>query len=246
MNTRYFSIVGYSKSGKTYLIEHIIQYLIQKEYTVGVIKSIHHPGFGIDIKEKDTTRYSDAGAILISYIAPDSSGIIYKLKDQNKKIFSLFENEVDFVILEGFTNINFIPQFVLIKEPQDFDKFINFNTVGIYSHILNVKDHRLYIEFNKIPELVEKLAFPHIPLLNCKKCGFNSCTDFYKNFISQNIPLEKCVLTKLHDVLLYLNENIVPLNKFASNILKNIIIGCINSLKLPEKSISNIKLKIKL
>jgi len=245
MDTKYFSIVGYSGSGKTYLIKNIIKYLTKKGYKVCVIKSMHHPGFGIDIKGKDTAIYGEAGATLISYIAPESSGIIYRAENVRSKIFKIVEKEVDFVILEGIKDMNFIPQIALINEIDDLDIFINNNTVGVYSHKIDLKDHELYIEFEKIPGIVEKLAYPHIPLLNCQKCGYKSCAEFYNHFLKGDVKLEKCVARDVNDVFLYVNEKNIALNRFAANLLKNILVGCIETLKLPAKSISDIQLEIK-
>ena len=246
MDTRYFSIVGYSGSGKTSLIEKIVKFLVNKSYKVGVIKSMHHSGFGIDIKDKDTTKYGNAGAVLISYIAPESSGIIYKKEKQQIKIFKLIENEVDYVILEGFTKIDFIPQIALIKDKDDVKKFVNNNTVGINSYHIDVKDNNLYIDSEKIPELVEKLAYPHIPLLNCKKCGYNSCADFYQNFLKGNTDLNNCVVRNNDDIKVHINDKIIPLNKFASKMIKNTIKGVLKSLTRSDDIISDIEIKIKL
>ncbi|MFX0135331.1 MAG: molybdopterin-guanine dinucleotide biosynthesis protein B, partial [Candidatus Hodarchaeota archaeon] len=109
MLSKYFSIVGYSKSGKTFSIEKIISYLTQKGYKVGVCKYIHHPGFGIDIPDKDTTKYYENGAKIISYVAPDASGIIYIEKDNINMTLRNIETKVDYLILEGFRDLVGVP-----------------------------------------------------------------------------------------------------------------------------------------
>lgn len=244
MDTRYFSIVGYSGSGKTYLIEQIVKYLVNKDYKVGVVKSIHHPGFGIDIEGKDTTKYAEAGAELVGFVAPESSGIIYRYPLYEKEIFNLFEDNVDYVILEGFKDVNFVPQVILLKDINDLEVFKNNSTIGIYSREIDVTNNDLYVEYDEIPSLLEKLAYPRIPLLNCRKCGYGSCAEFYQEFLKGNTKIENCVIRAVQDIKLLVNDSIVPLNKFAAGMIKNIMEGMIKPLKISEESIDKIELKI--
>ena len=43
-----FSVVGYSKSGKTTTIEQIIKELKKRNYSVGSVKDIHFEGFHLE------------------------------------------------------------------------------------------------------------------------------------------------------------------------------------------------------
>ncbi|MBD3227354.1 MAG: molybdopterin-guanine dinucleotide biosynthesis protein B [Candidatus Lokiarchaeota archaeon] len=244
MDTRYFSFVGYSGSGKTHIIEEVVKFLRAKKYRVGVIKYIHHPGFGIDIKGKDTTKFAEAGANIISYVAPESSGIIYRGKEIRDKIFKLIDDDVDYIILEGFPHLDYIPRIVLIKERGDIDKFVDHNTIGIHSHRLDLKDHELYVEKKNIPELVEKYAYPKIPMLNCRKCGYNSCREFYHNFLDNNVKLSTCAVRGIDDAKLYINKKEIPLNKFTANMVKNVIKGITDSLTKPDKSLKEVQIKL--
>ncbi|MHA1231177.1 MAG: molybdopterin-guanine dinucleotide biosynthesis protein B [Candidatus Helarchaeota archaeon] len=244
MNPRYFSIVGYSGSGKTYLIEKIIKYLKKKDYHVGIIKSMHHPGFGIDIKNKDTTRYGEAGADLIAYKAPESGGIVYRQINTQNKLLKLMEADVDFIIMEGFNDLKFVPQFALIKNLEDIDRFVTKSTIGIYSNTIDIKNHELYIDLEQVPALIEKFAYPNIPLLNCRKCGLSGCVEFYYKFLKGEIELKKCVINQVKNIKIYINNKLIPLNHFTSGLTKNIINGLVKSLTIPEETIKNVEIQI--
>jgi molybdopterin-guanine dinucleotide biosynthesis adapter protein len=97
------SIVGYSNSGKTTLIERIIPKLKEKGYKVGTIKhDAHH--FDIDHKGKDTWRMSAAGADAVAISSKGKMAFIEVL-DEEKNIDELAQwlfKDVDIIITEGY------------------------------------------------------------------------------------------------------------------------------------------------
>jgi len=60
-STCMIGIAGYSGTGKTTLIEKILPELKKQGLNIGIIKHIHHK-LAIDVKGKDTDRFSRAGA----------------------------------------------------------------------------------------------------------------------------------------------------------------------------------------
>jgi molybdopterin-guanine dinucleotide biosynthesis protein B len=103
------AVVGTSKSGKTTLIEYLISHLSKEGLRIGTIKHVHHPGFSIDVKGKDTWRHSQAGAKIVVCVAPEETAIIKKEKTfYNKldKILDLVKGEkLDLLIIEGFHSL---------------------------------------------------------------------------------------------------------------------------------------------
>lgn len=114
------AVVGPSKSGKTTTIEYLISHLSKDGLKIGTIKHVHHSGFSLDIKGKDTWRHAKAGAKIVACIAPMEIAII-KRKDQSghtlEKILDTIKNEnLDLIILEGFHS--------LIAERRDIFKIL--------------------------------------------------------------------------------------------------------------------------
>jgi molybdopterin-guanine dinucleotide biosynthesis protein MobB len=111
------SFVGFSDSGKTTLIERLVQRLTAKGYKVGVIK--HHHGqrdTGIDVEGKDTWRYRQSGAAITALIAPD--GMTLFLPQENLTAEEAVERlarqlPVDLILVEGFKRSSF-PKFIVL------------------------------------------------------------------------------------------------------------------------------------
>ncbi|MBN2179157.1 MAG: molybdopterin-guanine dinucleotide biosynthesis protein B [Deltaproteobacteria bacterium] len=97
------SVVGKSNSGKTTLIEKMIEKLVEKGYRVATIKHNLH-GFDIDHEGKDSWRYKKAGARLTLLASPGKVAVIEdtgvdlgigELRDR-------YINNVDIILTEGF------------------------------------------------------------------------------------------------------------------------------------------------
>ncbi|AEG59666.1 molybdopterin-guanine dinucleotide biosynthesis protein B [Desulforamulus ruminis] len=95
------SLVGCSNSGKTTLLEKLIQSLKDKGYRVGTVK--HHRGaFELDIPGKDTWRHAQAGADVVALATPGGLGIIRKLQQEpSLKDITDYMSGVDIVLVEG-------------------------------------------------------------------------------------------------------------------------------------------------
>ena len=114
------AIVGASKSGKTTLIEYLISSLSKENLSIGTIKHVHHRGFSMDVKGKDTWRHSKAGAKMVVCVAPEETVIMKKgenMYQEMDEILDLIKNEkLDLLIIEGFHS--------LVAKRQDIFKII--------------------------------------------------------------------------------------------------------------------------
>ncbi|MBE5959191.1 MAG: molybdopterin-guanine dinucleotide biosynthesis protein B [Lachnospiraceae bacterium] len=103
-----FAVSGYKNSGKTFLIEKLINEFINNNYTVATIK---HDGHDVleDVKGTDTYRFFEAGA-LSSAALTDKRFFMNTRKSVNvKEIIKQITEDVrpDFIILEGFKKSHF-------------------------------------------------------------------------------------------------------------------------------------------
>ncbi len=102
MKPELFAFSGFSKSGKTTLIEKLIPMFKQQGSKVSVIKHDAHQ-FDIDKEGKDTFRFNLAGADSVMISSPSRSAII------NEFPLSLEEmteaaGDADLIIIEGYKN----------------------------------------------------------------------------------------------------------------------------------------------
>lgn len=103
-------VIGYSGSGKTYLITKAIKmFKKQLNYNVAVIKNVKH--HQIDEKGKDSYKFAESGASYsIIKNDVDDLGIFLKNKEDNfEKIYDWLQKgpyNVDLLLTEGFRHLN--------------------------------------------------------------------------------------------------------------------------------------------
>ncbi len=124
------SFVGWSKSGKTAIIEWLVRELKRRELRVVVVKHIHKPIFEVDRKGKDTWRLFNAGADAVMGV---SSRRFYLLsRTQNtlplEKLCGVLEwiyNKVDFILIEGRipSKHRRPPVVLIVREDREIEEF---------------------------------------------------------------------------------------------------------------------------
>jgi molybdopterin-guanine dinucleotide biosynthesis protein MobB len=107
MPTRVLAFVAKSNTGKTTLLEKVIQELQQRGYRIGAIKHDAH-SFDIDHPGKDSHRLAAAGAATMLITSPQKLALI-KRHSQPPPLEELLETyfgDVDIVLTEGFKRSN--------------------------------------------------------------------------------------------------------------------------------------------
>ena len=103
------SIVGYSNSGKTRLLEKMIPILKAKGYSVGVIKKTGE-AFLLDQPGKDTHKFGQAGADGVVLSGSGHIAFFGKMDEMESstldRIEQSFFSERDIVLTEGFKKEN--------------------------------------------------------------------------------------------------------------------------------------------
>lgn len=120
----FVAAVGVSGSGKTVTLEYLISRLTQDGYRVGSIKHVHHTGFTMDTKGKNTWRYAKAGSKVIAAISPEEVDIIKKTQmplDNLDEVTGLLQGEnLDIVFIEGFHRLiakrHDVPKIITAKD----------------------------------------------------------------------------------------------------------------------------------
>jgi molybdopterin-guanine dinucleotide biosynthesis protein B len=96
-----FSVIGFSRSGKTTTIECLIRELKKRGYRVGSVKEIHFESFAMDADPaSNTNRHRMAGAELVTARGLSETNILFPEKLDLERILSFYEG-FDYVICEG-------------------------------------------------------------------------------------------------------------------------------------------------
>jgi molybdopterin-guanine dinucleotide biosynthesis protein MobB len=123
------SIIGYSGSGKTYLIENLIRKLkLELGLEVGVIKYIHE--HQIDEEGKDSFRFSKSGAVF-SVIQNDlGEKAIFLKKKINLDDLIVWLNKspfkLDVIFFESFRNLPY-PTILCVDDLSQIESQLNEN-----------------------------------------------------------------------------------------------------------------------
>lgn len=109
-----FGVSGFSFSGKTFLLEQIVERLTSEGFSVATVKSTHK-----DVRAPegtDTWRHSVAGANPTVLLGPNTTTIRY---DNNVELLKIAEIiNADFLLLEGFKSLD-VPKFWCLGETSE-------------------------------------------------------------------------------------------------------------------------------
>jgi molybdopterin-guanine dinucleotide biosynthesis protein B len=208
------AVVGRKKSGKTTVIEGIVQELTKAGYRVATVKHVTERGFSMDTEGKDTWRHSRAGANPVVSVSDAETAVL--IKDGEAK-FSLdqlfrFTPEIDTILLEGFS------QLVLGDEK-----------VG---KILCVKDRKEYRDFREktMGEIIASCSTRPVgkPILRIREDSqilARKALEFVKTERKPS-KIRSRLKTKIT-----INDVEVPLQPFVSEIIRSVLLSMVSTLK---------------
>ncbi|MCL2234995.1 MAG: molybdopterin-guanine dinucleotide biosynthesis protein MobB [Defluviitaleaceae bacterium] len=182
---RAFAICGITNSGKTTTTEHIIRELMVRGYRVGSVKYIHCDGFEMDADpETDTRRHRTAGSQIVSAHAKGETSIMFPNRISTEKLLNFYQEECDWVVLEGVSDI-LVPTIVTAHTEEDLrmkwsdmvfcvsgrisseiDEYYGVPAIDATKDIIQMVDHiedRVYHwqpDFNRVRYLINSLQYP--------------------------------------------------------------------------------------
>ena len=149
-----FQIVGYSKTGKTTIIEELVESLQRKDYTVFTIKSARTHIY--EYSTKDSDRFMKSGAVASAVFFDNLTQISFQ---KQYRIESIIQNVVqttkcDLVIIEGFKDLSY-PKVLLWSEEILENNVLDYTTIRyLYSPAEQISSNHVsiisMIEDNKI------------------------------------------------------------------------------------------------
>ena len=97
----FVTVVGYSESGKTTLMEKLIPELKDRGYRIGTIKHASH-GFDLDRVGKDSWRHKKAGADTVILASPAQIAMVRENPRDDLEGLEPYLQDVDLVLVEGY------------------------------------------------------------------------------------------------------------------------------------------------
>lgn len=94
-------IVGKSNSGKTTLIEKLINALSTRGFRVGSVKHTHHD-LNFDTHGKDSRRHKDAGAVASIVVTDTKVALVKEDTRPAEEKFFYYLGDMDLILAEGF------------------------------------------------------------------------------------------------------------------------------------------------
>lgn len=210
-----FAIVGYSNSGKTRLTKELISELKSRGYSAAVIKHCPH-GFDIDLEDKDSWNFLEAGSDAVSIVSPDRLAVLQKQTPDLtfRAIAAKFFKDIDIILVEGGRNDSSLKKIeVLRKGISEKVECSPKELMAVISDLKIVTDKPLYH-----PDQIGEIA------------------SFIENYI----------ITKKSRFTLDIDGASIPVNKFVRKIFKNIILGMISSLDRIKENPESITLSLRL
>jgi molybdopterin-guanine dinucleotide biosynthesis protein B len=224
------AIVGFKNSGKSSLVVGLAGILKKKGYTVGIVKHSHGK-ISIADKDKPFSKYAKEIFIVSDKEVSGFSKKMFCLEDVLSNL------NVDFVLVEGFKLNKSLPRIVCFKTEKEKEEL----SCGLEIAFVAKKefDNKQYME--RLARLVEMKAFK-LPNTNCGKCGFSSCFDLAKQILKGKRNISDCLALK-NQSRVWIDDRLISINPFVSDILKGILRGFLTSLKGVNK-IGRIKIEI--
>lgn len=219
------SIVGKKNTGKTSLTVKVIEELTKRGYKVGSIKHSHHT-MEMDKENTDTWKHKQAGSQVVVGIGSTTFFNVRKEMDLNRLLFLIKHlDDVDFVVIEGFKRYNY-PKIITSPDVRD-----EYTIKEVDSFTIDQKG------IEELADLIEERGHDIVDTLFANNCGFNAGENIAQEIRNGNLGVEE-----LDDVESYLSidGNVVGLNRFVSDFLKQSVMGVINTLNLEEYNVEKI------
>lgn len=262
------AIVGHKNSGKTLLIEKLIETLVEKGYNVASAKHIGQKGHTFDMPQKDTSKHLEAGANPVIAISENEIVTIRKnhIDRPLETIFESIPENINVILLEGFSgqvlsNEN-IPKIVCIKNKEELMEYKEKGKNIILFSSLNKIKHKetshIIEDFYQILEKTirciedqERLIniYKGLPRLNCGKCRFKTCLNMAKAVLKNKASKNECiVLTREKKLKILINNKEIPITSFVEKIIKTTVLSMLSTLKgtnIENKQKTELKIEVK-
>lgn len=232
--TRMVSVVGYKDSGKTRVVEALVAELAGRGRRVGTVKHTAESVL-LDTPGKDTWRHREAGSVATAILHGKGSALFIDNPMTVAEASSRL-GDLDYVVTEGFKTLETVAKIIVPREAGEVEELSNGLEIAIA-----VLDGREIEDVSGAPsvsldeikvlaDIVEERAFPILPDLDCKGCGYGSCLEFGGAILAGEAHVEKCV-GYAPGFNLRVDGAEVPLGPFVQDVTRSVVLGLVSSFK---------------
>ncbi len=215
---------GFSDSGKTTMIEKIIETL-RDNYSVAVVK---HVGHGVDTRGKDSDRFRRVGAKEVVLIG-EGEEVIFR---EPQTLFAVLKSlKHDVILVEGFKGVKYLKKVCLSDAECEGCIMRNPTVDKVLEHI------KREIEVEKI--------LAKLPNFNCGDCGHRNCEEMARAIYRGEDKFENCRYWNPDALVsVRVNGKEIYMGRFAQDVVMNTIAGLLSAFKGVGK-IEDVEIKIK-
>jgi len=231
-----FSVVGITQSGKTTVIEKVLEGLRKRRYSAGSVKEIHFEDFAIDETGTNTYRHYQAGAQLVTARGYQETDILFKERLEIKEILRFYDH--DYVALEGVEDY-IVPKIITAHSTEEIDAKLDETVFLISGQIASQLEEYQGIpvlnaleESEEIVDLIENKVFQLLPNLAeecCGECGYN-CRELTGKILRGELKRSACPIGQQNAVQLTINGQQIEMVPFVQDILKNSVQAVVQEL----------------
>lgn len=219
------AVSGTKDTGKTTLVTKIVAELVKRGLTVGTVKHTHH---SFDTEGRDTWKHSEAGAEIVVGSGKETFFTLQESLDLDTILSVLkFIKNPEYVVLEGFKHSKYAK---VCTSPQKDD----FTIANVNVFDMDDRDLELLVD------LIEQRSYSFLQNMDYKKLGFKDSTDLATAIINGDLKYEEEIKEPV-DILLRIDDSIIPMNLFVQDFIKSTVEGMIKSLKTDEFGAKEVK-----
>jgi molybdopterin-guanine dinucleotide biosynthesis protein B len=232
------SVIGYKDSGKTRVVEALVGELTGRGYTVGTLKHTAED-VPLDTPGKDTMRHREAGSVATAILHGRSAALfIDRYLTVHEAIAKL--GPLDYVVVEGFKSLDISAKVIAPREASEIEGLSN----GLEIAIVDLIGEEIregggvpvipIDEPGRLADVVEERAFPLLPGLDCKGCGYPDCRSMGVALLAGESTIDGCVGYR-PSFSLRVDDAEIPLGPFVQDMVRNTVLGMVRSLKGVER-----------
>ena len=227
-------MVGFKDSGKTRVVEALVGELVGRGFRVGTLKHTAESVL-LDTPGKDTWRHREAGSGATGILHGRGSAFFVDKALTVREAVAVL-GELDFVVTEGFKSVGSMAKLVVPRVEGEVGEL----SYGLEIGVVDV-DGRGVRGGGGVPvialgdagglaDVVEERAFPVLPGLDCRGCGFDSCLEFGRALLAGEAELGACVGYGSGFSLRVDGEE-VALGPFVQDVTRGVVLGLLSSFK---------------